>query len=302
MRHSIEMPRRLPSGVRKSAILDRTGQPVSYFLYPSPRWDLKSFKRRYWLSADMKTNVSSYDRWELVNYSRQLRAQINELDTAIEQKNSWCFGDAWDAHYTGRNAKWGEEAEEFLRLQFYPNCNLRGPLYHFKKSLELSGQAWDVDGDDAMLLTEDENHFPKLAFYPATRFGSSGSWPGGPGIGGDANVVKGGRFDGAKIFDGIIFDRHQAPIGIRIMNLESGQYEDIPSFNCDLAYEPKWSDQGRGIPRIAVSLLRWMSLQDIDDFIQKGMKRAAAVGLTFKREGGEAGLGNEIITSEEDQI
>jgi hypothetical protein len=157
-------------------------------------------------------------------------------------------------------------------------------LYHFKKSLELSGAAWDTDGDDAMVLTEGENHFPKIAFYPATRFGSSGSWPGGSGIGGDADVVKGGRFDGAKIFDGVIFDRNQAMIGLRIVNLESGTYEDIPAFNCDLAYEPKWSDQVRGIPRIAVGLLKWFNLQDIDDFLLKGMKRAAAVGLKFKRE------------------
>jgi hypothetical protein len=131
---SISMPRRMPSRIRKSSILDRTGQPVSYFLYPSPRWDLNSYKRRNWLSADMKTNVSSYDRWEMVNYSRQLRAQITELDTAIEQKNSWSFGDAWDAHYCGQNAKWGQEAEEFLKLQFYPNCNLRGRCITSRKA------------------------------------------------------------------------------------------------------------------------------------------------------------------------
>ena len=301
MSHMIQIPRGAPAGTRKSAILGPNGQPVSYFLYPSPRHDLKSYRRRYWLSADMKTNVSSYDRWELVNYSRQLRAQIDILDTAIRQKNGWAFGDAWDPHYVGRNTKWGQEAEEFLRLQFYPSCNLRGPLYHFKKSLTLSGQSWDTDGDDLMLLTESESHFPLLAFYPATRIGGTGSWPSGPGIGGDSNVVQGGMFDGAKIFDGVIFDRNQRTIGVRINN-EDGNYKDVSSFSADLAYLPDWHDQGRGIPRVAVALLRWMSLQDIDAFLEKALKRKASIGVKFKKEEGEAGLGNEIITSEEATI
>jgi hypothetical protein len=165
----------------------------------------------------------------------------------------------------------------------------------------LSGQSWDTDGDDLMLLTESESHFPMLAFYPATRIGGTGSWPSGPGIGGDSNVVQGGMFDGAKIFDGVIFDRNQRTIGIRINN-EDGNFKDVSSFSADLAYLPDWHDQGRGIPRVAVALLRWMSLQDIDAFLEKALKRKASIGVKFKKEEGEAGLGNEIITSEEATI
>jgi lambda family portal protein len=288
-----------PAGpvVRKSSILGPNGKPVSYFLYPSPRWNLRQYKPRYWLAGDTKVNVSAYDRWEMVNYSRQLRAQIDVLDTAITQKNSWAFGDAWEPHYTGRNAKWGQEAEEFLRHQFYPYCNLRGPLYHFKKSLAISGMAWDTDGDDLMLLTETENHFPSLAFYSCMRIGWGGQMA---GINRQPDRVEGGRFDGAKLFDGIINDRNGRMIGVRVVD-EEGNISDISSFNADLAYEPVWADQGRGIPRVAVSLLRWMNLQDIDEFLQRGMKRASAVGLKFKTEEGEAGVGNEVITSEIDQ-
>ena len=90
------MPRQLRT--RQSKILGPNGKPVTYFLYPSPRFNLRQYKPRYWLGADTKTNVSEYDRWELVNYSRQLFAQIGNLSTAIKEKNSWAFGDAWDAH------------------------------------------------------------------------------------------------------------------------------------------------------------------------------------------------------------
>ncbi len=299
---SLSTPNRMPKAIRKSAILGPNGQPVSYFLYPSPRWNLRQHKPRYWLAGDTKSNVSAYDRWEMVNYSRQLRAQIDVLDTAITSKNQWAFGDAWDPHYCGSNPKWGQEAEEFLTQQFYPFCNVRGPLYHFKKALSLSGMAWDTDGDDLMVLTESENHFPQLAFFNCMRIGGGGRYSGAMQEAKDAKgqgTVEGGAYDGAKIFDGVISNKNGRMIAVRLVD-EDGNVSDVSSFSCDLAYEPVWGDQGRGIPRVAVGLLRWMNLQDIDEFLQRGMKRAAAVGLKFKTEEGEAGLGNEVITSEED--
>lgn len=226
---------------------------------------------------------------ELVNYSRQLRAQIDTLDAAIEAKNNWAFGDAWDAHYTGQNRKWGDAFEDFINNVWMPNCNIRGPLYGFKTTMMLSGQAWDVDGDDVMVLTENANGFPQIAIYPATRISSS--------IVHNYNkTVTGGPYDGATICDGVIFDRNSRPIAVRIVG-EDGTHQDISTYNADLAYEPKWSDQGRGIPRIAVSLLKWMNLQDIDEFLQRGMKRAAAVGLLKKTAEGEA-LPNEAFPEE----
>lgn len=294
----------MPQAIKQSSILGPNGKPVSYFLYPSPRWNLRQYKPRYWLAADTKSNVSQYDRWELVNYSRQLYAQVDTLGTAVDQKNSWAFGDAWDPHYVGTNQKWGEEATEFLKLQFYPMCNLRGPIYDLKRSLALSGRAFDVDGDDVMILTQSESGFPQVAFFPSTRIGTQATGMRGnmdnskPGARPN-DIVNGGPFDGARIFDGIIYDRNSRVIGVRIVS-EDGRVQDFSALNADLAYEPTWSDQGRGIPRVATSLLKWMNLQDIDEFLQRGMKRAAAIGLKFKNEQGEAGLGNEVITAEQD--
>lgn len=282
-------------GARR-VILGPNGRPAresAGYLYPSPARNRRKYRPRFSLSADTRNNVSAYDRREMVDLSRQLRSQIDELNTAIREKNNWAFGDAWDAHYVGAKSAWGEEAEEFLKRQFYPMANVRGKLFHFKRSLKLSGQAWDVDGDDLMVLTESPSGFPQIAFYPSTRIGN-----GWKGVSGD-NLVQGGPFDGAKIYDGVIVDRNSRMIGVRVLN-EDETYSDISSFNCDLAYEPEWGDQGRGIPRVAVSLLRWMDVQDIDDFLRAGIKRAASIGVKFKTPGGEAGLGNEIITSEEE--
>jgi hypothetical protein len=282
------IPGRKPRSVQKGKILDPNGRPVSWFLYPSPRANPRANKPRPWLSPSTKVNVSSYDRKELVNYSRVLRATVDVLDAAIEAKNSWAFGDAWDAHYTGVNRKWGDEFEDIINNQWMPNCNVRGPQYSFKTSMILSGEAWDVDGDDAMILTETASHFPQLAFYPATRIDSARA--------GDTEV-SGGAFDGSRIFDGIIFDRNSRCIGLRIVDEDGESHEDISAFNADLAYEPRWADQARGIPLVAVSLLNWMSLGEIDEFLLRGTKIASSVGLIKKTSEGEA-LPNEHYTEE----
>jgi Phage portal protein, lambda family len=284
--HPSAIARARPIGTRKSKLLGPTGQPLSYFLYPSPRHNLRAYKPRYQLAPDTKSNVGPYDRGDLVNYARQLRAQVDVLATAVEQKNSWAFGDAWDPHYLGANKKWGAEAKEYLQHMFFPMCNVRGPQYDLRRSLVLSGAAWDVDGDDAMVLTQTESGFPQVAFFPATRIGSG------------SGTLAGGPFDGATLFDGVISDRSGRMIGLRILG-EDGTATDLPASAVDLAYEPAWHDQGRGIPRIAVSLLRWMNLQDIDEFLQRGVKRASSIGLIQKNEEGEAAMGNEVISGEE---
>jgi hypothetical protein len=289
----------MPAARRQSKLFGPNGQPVSYFLYPSPRFNLRSHRPRFWLGSDTKTNVSEYDRWEMVNHSRQLFAQIDALSSAVIQKNNWAFGDAWDAHYCGEIPAWGDAVEDWLNNVWMPNANVRGPQYGFKRSMLLSGFSWDVDGDDAMALVESAGGFPQVAFYPSTKIASYGAGRMSPQGQAPGGVIQGGEFDGAKLFDGIILDRNSRAIGLRIV-AEDGTFEDISSYNIDLAYEPVWADQARGIPRIATSLLRWMSLQDIDEFIQRGMQRAASIGLIQKTEEGEAALGNEVITQEED--
>ena len=197
---------------RQSKILGPDGKPVAYHLYPTPRTNPKSYRPRYWLSPDTKTNVNAYDRWEMVNYSRQVFAQMDTLWTAIDSKNNWAVGDAWDAHYTGRDPAWGEEFENFINNVWMPNACVRGPQYDFKRCLKLSAMAWDVDGDDVMVLTETANGFPQLAFYPSTKIASAVS-----NFGAKSNsFVAGGPFDGAKLFDGVIYDRNSRVIGLRI--------------------------------------------------------------------------------------
>jgi hypothetical protein len=278
---------------RPSRILGPNGRPASTYLYPSPRANSRAYKPRYWLGRNTRDNLTEYDLNELINYSRQLVSQIGDLGTAIEQKNAWAFLDSWDPQFKGMNSGWGERTEDWLQSVLYPNCNLRGPLYHFRQTQYCTGVAIDRDGGDVMVFTETESHFPQFAVFPITRVGS--------GVQGNRdNEVKGGPFDGAKIYHGIIVNRNFRPIAIRILGENGEDHQDISAFNCDLAYEPEWPDQLIGIPKPARCLLPWMNLQDIDEFLQAGMKLAATMQITRHTPEGESVQGNEIITGEED--
>jgi hypothetical protein len=289
-------------------------KPIAYGLYPSLSRDRKNYRPRPWiLGTDIRRQITSYDRAELVNLSRQLFAQLGNLGTAIRDKNAWAFGDAWDPHYTGDNVAWGAAATKFLTQQFLPNCDRRG-RHDWKTLLKLSGMAWDRDGDDAMILTEDDNGsgFPKVEIIPATRIGNGAatfapyaSYPS------PSNKVIGGPFDGYEIYDGIICDQSGKPVGIRILGRENPAINYQPSTlnyqdfslgfggNVDLAYLPEWCDQARGIPLVGRVILDWLDLQDIDVFLKRGIKRAASVGLTSKTAEGEAGTDNPIPVEEE---
>ena len=218
--------------------------------------------------------IDQYDWTEILDFSRQLFAQLGNIGSAIVQKNNYAVGAAWLPQYTGENRKWGDQAEEWLVQNWFPTCDVQG--LDFQTNLFLTGLALDVDGDDLMLLTKSDSGFPMLQFIPAHRIKSGGS------------EVKGGPFDGAKICNGIIFNRDGRAIGYRIAGVNGDEPTDVSAFNADMAIEPEWLHQVRGIPRIARALMDSFDVQDIDQFLKRGVKLDASIGLIHYNESGEA--------------
>jgi hypothetical protein len=276
----------------------RRGPQASWGFYPTPRyagWD--NYRPRPFMAQTAgKGGLPPFDRWEIMNYGKQLFSQLGHVAAAVKQKNSWAVGEAWDPVFCGSPAgeAWGKEVAQWLREVWYPQCNVRGEPFDFKTGLYLSGLAWDVDGDDLMVLTGTESGFPLISIVPCQRIG---------GVSRADSVVTGGPYDGARIYDGVIYDRNARPLAFRVANdtlagsgLESLEtagngdegYRDIPAYNCQLMFEPEWSDQGRGISRFGRPILDVMDAQDIDVFLKKGVKMDASQGIMHYTESGEA--------------
>lgn len=293
---SVEQARNTPN---MGKILDQFGSPVStrnakgYGLYSSPR-GVKSIRPRpYSVVQDTKDNLTQYDWWEQLNYSRQLFAQMGNLGGAIVQKNDWAFSEGWTPSYKGDKRKYGEWADaatNWLRNEWYPCAGLNG--FDFNTLLFVDGIAKDVDGDAGWgyIWDEKENHLPQIQPIAAHRIGSRQA----------DGIVKSGQFTGKRILNGIFYDSAGRKIGARILGDKAEQDLDLPIGQFDHSYEPEWCDQGRGIPRCARALLDCLDHQDIDSFLKMAVKLDSSIGVIRKVEGGEAVAGEDHIREEED--
>lgn len=284
-------------------IIDRRGGSVGinekascYGLFATPRntGQLDSYRPRPFPGQNTD-RISDYEWRELVTFSRQLFAQMPNVAAAISQKNVYAVGDAWKPHYKGENAKWGQEAEEWLYDEWYPSCDLRGGVFDFTTNLLLSGISWDVDGDDVMVLTENESAAgagqwaterlgtPKLKFIPALSISSR-----------NKNEIKGGEYDGAKICNGIVLDRNDAAIGVNLMAEKADDDVIVSTRDCDFRFEPEFRSFYRGIPRMSKSILEAFDLQDIHQYLKRQVKLNSAQGLIKKTVSGEADPSTDV--------
>jgi hypothetical protein len=232
------------------------------------------------------SRVSDYEWRELVTFSRQLFAQMAQIAYAICQKNIYAIGDAWKPYYCGENDKWGQEAEEWLTHEWYPNCDIRGGVFDFTTSLLLTGIALDLDGDDAMVLMEDENRFPKLRFVQSMDIGTR-----------TKPEVKDPKspLDGANIQNGILLDRNDGFLGIQVLGSDENEDVIVPAYNCHFLFEPEFRSLFRGVPRMSKSILDAFDKQDIDAFLKRIVKLHSSRGIIHTTTTGDAPDGGDVI-------
>jgi hypothetical protein len=235
--------------------------------------------------TDLRSAIDEYDWEELLEYSRLLYAQVENLGFAVWQKNTYAVGSAWEAQYTGTNKKWGEEAEEWLREQWYPNCDVRGGVFDFRTNLFLSALAWDVDGDDVAICAVREDGFPLIKHCGAHEIGSRSQ----------DTQVKGGPLDGAKIHNGVIVDSQKRFLGVKVLGEKPSEDQVVPAYNCDFRFEPQWRHGFRGIPRIGAGIMTWFRVQDIDTFLGRGVALDSSIGLMHYTEEGGAPTGTDLL-------
>lgn len=285
---------------RKSPGFGKAASWNSLFNTPRTAGVSDSYRPRGFLcEADY---LEGLDWRELVDFSRQLFAQRPLIGRAITQKNTYSTGDAWKPHYKGRNQAWGQEASEWLINDWYQNCDVRGGVYDFVTNLFLSGMSWDIDGDDLMVLTEDEGAagafpygggrvgYPKIQHYIATDISSDGK-----------REVSGGQYDGARIENGVILDKNRAAIAYKIKPSAKGKlsataatsrsYDNegtiIPASAGQLIYEPEFRNFCRGAPLISKAILDAFDSADIDHYLKSQVKLNASQGIKKKTVTGE---------------
>jgi len=233
----------------------------------------------YYVVGDTKNSITASDRAEQVRLGRVAFSTLPDLGGALIQKSQWVVSPgSFQPIFTGTHTEWGDKAEEWLMEQFYPMCSTLGGNYPFQTILYLSSLGIDVDGDSGLLLTSTANGFPQVTLVPSHRIGQRDT----------NNIVKSGKFEGYSINDGVITNDNGRAIAYRILGEKNDGSEDkdISAADLQLLFEPEWSDQQRGISRIARSISDWNDKNDIDDFLLRSVKLASSIGLKHKTEDG----------------
>ena len=190
--------------------------------------------------SDIGTLVPSADRKTLLSASRRLFLNMGVLRGACEQKAMYAVGRAWSPKFEGTDTAWGSTAIDWLANQWYGICDIRGGMHDFKTALYLLSVAIDRDGEAFVLLTENENGYPRIQHIPCHRIGAE--------MGSNKSIVEFGPYKGLEMVDGIVYGKAGNPVAAQFLD-EEGKFKEFLSFR-DLihVYDPSWQEQGRGLP------------------------------------------------------
>lgn len=251
----------------------------SNFLYRGAR---QNTDRRYVypLDKDFHRNLNNYGRKTLMTLGRWLYANFDIVSGAIDEMANYSVS-TFLPQYCGQNVAWGREAENWM-MEHDKICDMAGWPYNmelFRKNLISSVLR---DGDMGVLQTQTPEGYPMLQSILAHRIGS------GP----DEAIVTEGRWDGARIIQGVIVDDYSRPLAYRVLDetdsyAASPGYRDIAASEMSLHFIPDYPGQVRGISRLGKSVFNWQDVQETRSFEVLAQKMASVRGFKIKNETGE---------------
>ncbi len=265
-------------------------------LYPNPQRNFNSNRPRWYSVADTHKGFTASDRTNVIKYSRELFAGVPTLHGAVLQKASYSCLNAFQPSYRGADTAWGEKVQEWLLTRFYPVANVRGGNYNFLNTLNALSVALDVDGEALVYLQTSRDGFPQMGVIPSHRIGQRGT----------GDKVLDGRYKGNTIIDGVIVNANMRPIAYRILGDKPDDDYDISAQSAMLVFESVWADSIRGNSKFGSILVDALNTQDIDFFLQQGVKLDSAMGLLSYTQSGTADQSvvdsNPILAEDESVI
>jgi capsid protein len=184
-------------------------------------------------------------RWAYCNFPdvRGALRQQAEYSSAVFVPQFW-----------GADKEWGKVAE----MKMHVNdaiCDVAGQPYNhrlYRRNLIIAVKR---DGD-ALTVMVKRGKEARLQLIPGHRVGSRY----------EETVVRGGRYDGARIIDGVIMDDAGAAIAYRVLTgsnpFDYTRYIDIPAHSAFLSFDPDFIGQVRGFSSLGASMFNWQDIAE----------------------------------------
>lgn len=253
-------------------LYDQYGHPINsaHPLYKASAKRPGISRQRNYLH-DSDRLVSPYNWQSLVSASRELYANNGIVISAIDDKATYSIGRAFVARSGSANKSWATKANDYI-AEWYKVCNVQGGLMDFLSSLYLISTSMDIDGDNLVLLTRDQNNLPRIQIIPAHRIYSA-EW----------GIIKTGYYSGKFIQNGVITNKVGRAIAYK---LDDRTY--IPAAAVIQAIDPKFIKQSRGIPIFSHAINDFKSIDDVTEAELHAAKIAAEIALVEHNEEGAA--------------
>jgi hypothetical protein len=264
----------------------RTGRPAAYFFEAgSQRWQ-DTTALSYWNGAvDTRALLSVYTWQRALTSARFLFANVPMLRGACQEQANYAF--PLERHYYGTDQDWGEEATDWLKNDYDPNCCLRGQPFDAEAVSRLRLVGSIVDGDIfTILVTDPDSGLPKIQLVRAHRVGDRSTSNG--------NQLPAGPFRGSRIDNGMVTDSYGRTVGFQILGDKPDQ-DQFASTTGDprlpaglILYRPTYSDQVRGITELIASVNSFDELKRLSEYEMRAQELFAAQGIIEKNETGLA--------------
>lgn len=232
------------------------------------------------LDRDTHRTITSFGRRTLMTLGRYLywnhstvRGTINEMS---EIAAASCI-----PQFEGADQAWGKQVEDWL-YEHDKIIDVRGWPFDMATYRENLVRSILKDGDVGTVLVKNADGYPMIQMIPAHRIGSAAG----------EETVKGGRWDGAKIIDGVIMDGTGRSLAYRVYADSvgygtGGDYVDIDARDMLLSFAVEAPDQIRGISALGASCFDWQDVKEAREFELVAQKLAASIGLIETNETGE---------------
>jgi len=272
-----------------SHIVDQWGNSVK-FAHAATR-DVRRSPQYQNKDGDIDKLIPMNDRRTIAALSRRLYTNMGVPRAAINQKADYSVGEAWLPTYTGADRDNGLAATNYFLNVLYPNSDIRGGMYDWQTDLRLTSIAMDRDGGEFTLMTLDSSGtFPQFQSIPYHSCFSKNAK--------DNQPLESGKYPGALIRDGVIYDKKSRPIAYRISTGENPEdFEDIPAYKMIHAYSPEWQEQGRGLPAFTHALEDLKHCLQSTEYERIRQMIVSSIGLIEHNESGSPDLedpGNDL--------
>lgn len=259
----------------------------------------------------IKKAVDEHDWRTVVSISRKLYANMGLPKGAIKLKANFAMGKAWDPVYLGTNKDWGDKATLWLKNEYFPVYNVRGPMFDFKTDLWLDSVAIDRQGDIFTMFTGSGDGFPMVQTIPNHLIRSPKSMRNARNVdielkvpqhltdgknlpSNDSGPVK-RKMRAAYIINGVAYSSSNYPFAYCVhkdeellLKLGADEFEWVHAQYICHTFDAEYHEQGRGLPAFSHAVRQFLSMLTSQEFEEITQMILSSISLVENNETGTA--------------